>query len=178
MKKYQRKEKKSLCSYRPLFYWPVMSICTPACWCLSIHTCAYWVLQQEILRAEFNRAESILRENSHPLLDISNTTSQRCWPVCFCCTPRPTFGCEPHSSAFFFFFFSPGTPLNSERRRQLKAIVSHGVAANCESKFWEGPPVVLPLHRETGGSQQRYRFTSQPWACCHRQYISLYLIHC
>lgn len=44
-----------------------MSICTPACWCLSIHTCTYWVLQQEILWAEFNRAETILSENNRPL---------------------------------------------------------------------------------------------------------------
>lgn len=48
-----------LCSYHPLFYWLVMSMCTPARSCISLHTLTYWTLQTEILWAEFNRAEII-----------------------------------------------------------------------------------------------------------------------
>lgn len=48
-----------LCSYHPLFYWLVMSMCNAACSCLSLYTCTYWALQKEILWAEFNGAEII-----------------------------------------------------------------------------------------------------------------------
>ena len=51
--------KNCLClwSYHPLFYWLVMSMCTPACSCLSLHTCTYWTWQKEILWAQLNRPE-------------------------------------------------------------------------------------------------------------------------
>lgn len=96
--------KKALClySYHPLFYWLVMSMCIPACWCLSLYTCTYWALQKEILWAEFNTAETIptslsVKTTIYSWMPTSFSkllNAELCWPICFCCTPRP-FGCEP-----------------------------------------------------------------------------------
>lgn len=90
--------------------------------------------------------------------------------------------CGPVGSGPLLSFHD--TQPNSRQRRQPKAIPSHGDAAICKSQLWIWTPTPLPIPPcipPTAGGAAASSGIDSPhstWACCHRLYISLDLIHC
>lgn len=144
-----------MCSYHPLLYWLPMSMCTPASWCLSLHTCTYWALQTEILWTGLNKVEIVPTfpycENNHVSPNFSTLN--------FVDRSAPRAYCNKALWMWAFPCFT-GVLLTLARRGSWRRLSHTEMQPFVSQKLCEGTPVVLLLYSKwsSSSSQQPYWF--------------------
>lgn len=154
-----------------------MSMCTPACWCLPLsswHVLSFAErkimstgsieLKWSLLPSQWKQPSThVFLQTSQPLNFVDNLFplhSEALWMWASSLLYRCTAGV--------------GAPEAAEGDSLTQWCSQSWVKVLGGDPCGAAPPTV----REAAAASSSYWFTLQPWACCHRQYISLYLIHC
>lgn len=146
-------------------------MCTPACSCISLHTLPYWTLQTEILWAEFNELKwSLLTSQWKQPSAVDSSRLSASSVLKF----------VGHSASTVYrgtldvsIFLHPRFIAEFRARQAAEGDSPTQWCSHSKVEVLRGDPLWCCSYT-VSSSQQQYWFTLQPWACCHRQYITLF----